>query len=185
MPNHLIYVLIVVTIAMWMPPVFAGPEQGCGVPELSADQIHAIVVKARAAREDLAPAFREYDYTSRREGCHYIYIEYGLPHAPEYNQMFRLNRDGVIVNLQSGAQVVEFQCPGKGLAEAELAEIVRQNRVRREELPAPFSEYRVHEKVGCLYLYFEHNVPKRRGDYQVFTIDPLGELMDFSRSQPY
>ena len=30
-----------------------------------------------------------------------------------------------------------------------------------------------------------YRLPEKRGDFQAFTIDPLGELMEFYRSQPY
>ncbi len=79
-----------------------------------------------------------------------------------------------------------MNCPSKVFTENELAEIVRAEREKRRDLPPLFENFRRRvDRLRCLYLYFEHKVPEQRGDYQVFTIDPFGKLMEFSRSQPY
>jgi len=53
-------------------------------------------------------------------------------------------------------------------------------------LPSALPHYRTRiERRRCLYLYIEYALPERKGDYQVFTIDPFGELMEFARRDPY
>ena len=70
--------------------------------------------------------------------------------------------------------------------EGELAGIVTNERARRKDVPPPFPKLRTHVvRERCLYMYFEYAVPERKGDYLVFTIDPLGEVMDVYRSKPY
>ena len=178
--------LIMVTINMLMFPALTCAQTECKESELSAAQINEIVVRARSTRDDLPPAFPDYEYTARRQGCYYVYIEYGLPPALEYNQIFRLNQYGAIVDAQSGGQASNLKCPEKLYTESELADIIKKERGKRQDLPPPFPKYRIHvSKLNCLYLYYEYNLPEKRGDYQVFTIDQFGELMEFSRSFPY
>ena len=155
----------------------------CVAPALSNQQVVAIVAKERAMRTDLPPPFSEFKSTIRRKGCHYVYIEYALPETPDQINLFTLNQYGVIVDAQPGNP----KCPEHELTESQLADIVKKERGgRRKDLPAPFSNSRIRvARDRCLYLYFEYAVPESRGNYQVFTIDPLGELLEFSRSKPY
>lgn len=84
------------------------------------------------------------------------------------------------------AQGETLKCPDKVFTESELAEIVKKEREKRQDLPPPFPNYKTRvERLRCMYLYFEYALPETRGNYQVFTIDPYGELMDFSLSKPY
>jgi hypothetical protein len=177
-------VLLLVLVVM---PAIGYPQANCVARPLSDQQIRDIIQKERATRTDLPKPFPKDRWLVRRQGCHYVYIEYGLPEAPEYNQIFKLNQHGAIVDVQAGGQSVEsLKCPDKALTESELAEIVKKARAKRGDLPSQFPKHRTRvERLRCLYLYFEYALPERRGDYQVFTIDPFGELMEFSRSQPY
>lgn len=78
-----------------------------------------------------------------------------------------------------------LKCPAKVFSESELAEIIKVERAKRQDLPPPFQKYKTRvDRLRCLYLYFEYALPETKGNYQVFTIDPYGELMEFSRSQP-
>jgi len=173
-------------LAVLLFPAHGHPQSECPT-RFSDAQIRDLVLKERAKRSDLPKPFPKDRWLVRRQRCHYVYIEYGVPEAPEYNQIFKLNQHGVIVDVQVGGQAVEaMKCPDKVLTESALAEIVKQERARRSDLPSPFPAQKTKvERLRCLYLYFEYASPEPRGDYQVFTIDPLGELMDFSRSQPY
>jgi hypothetical protein len=163
-------------------PVWAYPQATCTASPLSDQQVKDIIATERAKRTDLPSAFPNYRSTVRRQGCHYVYIEYLLPEAPDAIHVFKLNQYGVIVDAEPGNP----KCPEKVFAESELAEIVKNERARRKDLPPAFPNSRIRvDRERCLYLYFEYAVPERRGDYQVFTIDPLGELMEFSRSKPY
>lgn len=167
-------------------PVSGYTQMQCEAPDLSDERIHKMVTQERAARADLPAAFPEYRWSVRRQGCHYVYIEYGLPETPDYNHIFWLNQHGVIVDVQSGGQIVNLQCPGKVFTESELAEIVDRAREKRDDLPPPFPRYKTRvDRLQCLYHYFEYALPESRGNYQVFTIDPFGELMQFFRSHPY
>jgi hypothetical protein len=162
-------------------------QLSCAAPVLSDQQVKDIVDKERTTRTDLPKPFPEYRWIVRKQGRYYTYIEYGLPEAPEYNQIFKLNRYGAIVDVQTPGESEEsMKCPDKVFTESELAEIIKKEREKRDDLPAPFPNYRTRvARLRCLYLYFEYALPETRGNYQVFTIDPFGELMEFSRSQPY
>jgi hypothetical protein len=57
-----------------------------------------------------------------------------------------------------------MKCPEKSFTESELAEIIRNERKRRGDLPNPFAKQRTRvERLRCLYLFFEYNVLERRG----------------------
>ena len=184
--RHVLILLLVLLFVVVILPTM-GYAQPTGVaPALSDQQVKDIIDKERAMRTDLPAPFPEYRWMVRRQGHYYIYIEYGLPEAPDYSQIFNLNRYGIIVDVQMGRKAVKLKCPDKVFTESELAEIIKKERETRDDLPPPFPNYRTRvDRLRCLYLYFEYNLPEKRGDYQVFTIDPLGELMEFSRSQPY
>ena len=176
--------VLAVLTALMLLSAMVHADEVCNAPPLSDQQIKDIVDKERKARTDLPEPFPKYRWVVKRQGCYYAYIEYGLPEAPEYNQIFRLNPHGEIVDVQGGGKAMK--CPEKVLTEADLAEIVAAERARRHDLPPPFPRSRTRvDRARCLYLYFEYALPEKRGDYQVFTIDPFGELMEFSRSQPY
>ena len=167
-------------------PALGYAQPTCVAPTLSDQQVKDIIDREKATRTDLPAPFPEYRWTARKQGCHYVYIEYGLPETPEYNHIFRLNQYGAIVDAGSGGITVNLECPDDVLADSELAEIIKKERAKRHDLPPPFPSHRTRvDRSGCMYLYFEYALPEARGNYQVFTIDPFGELMEFSRSQPY
>lgn len=155
--------------------------------DLSDAAIKQIIDAERAKRTDLPPAFGEYTWSVRKDRNHYVYIETAVPERPHERLLFKLNRRGVIVDaiLRDNFNT-PLNCPEKVLSESELAEVVRNARATWDDLPPPFEDHRARvARLRCLYLYFEYRLPERRGDYQVFTIDPYGELMEFSRSEPY
>src|ERR1044071_5817152 len=162
-------------------PVLGYQQPSCDMPELSAQEAKDIIERERAARTDLPAPFPESTWTVRRQGCHYVYVEYAVPAAPEQYHLFKLNQHGGIVDATPG----KLKCPEKIFKEDELAEVVRKAREKRKGLPPAFSsqETRV-ERLRCMYLYFEYATPKVKGEHHVFIIDPLGELMDFQRGKP-
>jgi hypothetical protein len=173
---------LVILFAFMILPVWGNQQPTCVAPALSDQQVKDIIDKERATRTDLPAPFSEFRWIVRRQGCHYVYIEYGLPEAPDYRQSFKLNQQGTLVD----AEPSKLKCTDKVLTESELAEIIKNERAKRKDLPPAFSNYKTRvDRLRCMYLYFEYALPERRGDYQVFTIDPFGELMDFSRSKPY
>lgn len=92
----------------------------------------------------------------------------------------------VLIFLSSSLSHGEtMKCPDKVFSESELADIIKAERAKRQDLPLVFSNYKARViRLRCLYLYFEYPLPESRGIYQAFTIDPFGELMEFSRGQP-
>lgn len=169
--------------AFWFAGVaalsFTGVQPRCTAAPLTEEQLKAIVAKEREARQDLPRAPDEYTTAVRKQGCHYVYIEYPVPRTPDRQNIFTLNQEGVIVDTQPAT----MKCPGRELTESDLAAIVDRARSQREDLPAPFAQTRTRvDRMRCLYLYFEYPVPSKPRDFQVFTVDPLGELMNALRN---
>jgi hypothetical protein len=165
-------------IILWLFPVSALAQNDCGAPELSADQIHEIIKKERAIRADLPRAFPKYEYKVSREGCYYQYSETGLPSKPEYYLFFTLNQFGAIVEARGGLGMpLKIKCTEKVYSLSELTEIIKKARKMRPDLPPPFPYYIVQvEREGCMYFYFERELPEDSRNYTVFQIDPFGEL---------
>ena len=181
---------LILLLAGFGLPSFAqtSPRPAGGDTDLTQQQIRTIIARERANRKELPKPFPKYRSTVKKHGNFYTYIEYGIPEAPEYSMIFKLNRNGVIVDVITAGDLEKtpLPCPEKVFTEAQLAEIVKSERERRNDLPAPFSKVRTRvARSRCLYLYFEYAVPEVRGKYQVFTIDPFGEIMEFSRSEAY
>ena len=148
--------LLLVVVGSILPAsVYAqGP---CVAPALSDQQVKAIVDKERAKRTDLQAPFAEMTWSVQRQGCHYVYIEFAVPAAPDSTHTFTLNQHGVIVDTRPGT----MKCPDKVLTEAELADIVKKERARRKDLPPPFPRATTHVvRVRCLYLYSSTPSPK-------------------------
>lgn len=166
-------------------PALAKPT--CVAPALSDSEVKRIIEQERATRTDLPKAFPKSKWVVRRQGCHYTAIEFLLPATPDANHIFTLNQRGVIVDVRIGiSDESDLRCPDKVLGESELARIVADARSSRKDLPPPFSQSKIRvARARCAYMYFEYRVPEARGDYQAFIVDPLGELMDFQKSQPY
>jgi hypothetical protein len=173
---------VVLSLVFAMCPAVGYSQPVCVVPDLSAKQVKDIIDKARATRSDLPAPLADYKWNVTRKGCHYVYVETGLPEAPDYRNVLTLNQHGAIVDADHS----NLTCPEKILSESELAEIVRKARATRRDLPPPFANFTTYvDRRRCLYLYFEYAVPAQRGNFQLFTIDPFGELMEFSRGRPY
>ena len=176
---HLYYFLTIIILLIY--PGSALAQNDCNAPEFTADQIHEIIKNERANRDDLPRAYPKYKYEVIKEGCYYQYWEEKQPDALHASRRFTLNKFGAIVEILRGPAVMfEFKCPEKVYSESELAEIIKRERELRQDLPQPFSNYKVQTaRYGCLYLYFESELPEGSKNYLVFTIDPFGELMEF------
>jgi hypothetical protein len=172
-------IVAVLWAAFMIAPARGGVQSDCAAPPLTEAQLKAIVAKERERRQDLPPAVAEYTTAVRREGCHYTYIEYPLPRTPDRQTIFTINQHGVIVDTQPAT----MKCPERQLTESDLAAIVKAARSKREDLPRAYADTRTRvDRRGCLYLYFEHPASAPR-DFQVFTIDPLGELISAFRNR--
>ena len=173
-------VLVLATVLM-SPPDAAAAQPDCTAPALSQAQVTELIAKARKEQRELPAPFAQTEVVFRRNGCHYLYIEYALPRTPEAQNIFKLNPQGVIVDVEPGM----LRCPDRQLTEQELGQIVSKARATRKDLPAAFENARIRvDRRRCLYLYFEYAVPEKPGQFQVFTIDPFGEVMDFYRNKP-
>jgi hypothetical protein len=173
--------LLILSTLILMLPVVAMAQPDCSAPAMTDDQVKAIIAKERKARKDLPEPFAESQIVIRRQGCHYHYIEYAVPRTPDKQNIITLNQEGVIVDTQPAT----LECPDKTFTESELAEIVKQERATRKNLPAPYPQTRIRvDRDRCLYMYFEYAVPESPGRFQVFTVDPLGAVLDFYRNKP-
>lgn len=173
-------------LATFVLPLGALAQPKCVAPDLSDEQVKDIIDKARSTRSDLLEAYSEYAWEARKMGCHYLYVESGIPIAFHFEQVYKINQFGAIVDAYSGDGNLAMSCPQDELSESELSEIVQKARAAREDLPPPFPNFTTRvDKMRCLFLYFEEAVPKTRGNYLVFTIDPYGALMDIYHSKPY
>jgi hypothetical protein len=175
--------LFLVFVVLMLLPGRTVAQPACTAAPLSEQQVADVIAKARTEQKnELPPKFPESEVVFRKEGCHYVYIEYARPRTPDKQNIFRVNQHGVIVDVEPGA----VRCPEKQFTEEDLAAVVAKARATRKDLPAPLTNSRIRvDRRRCLYLYFEYAVPDRPGDFQVFTIDPFGELLDAYRSKPY
>ena len=149
---------------------------------MSEQQIRELIAKERSTRKDLPPPFAESRSVLRRQGCHYTYIEYPIPQRPDEHNIFKINQHGVIVDVDPGS----LACPAKVFTELELAAIVNSARAARKDLPPAFKNSRTRvERLRVCTSISRTPYEEARGNFQVFTIDPLGEVMDVHRSKPY
>jgi hypothetical protein len=178
-----VIVVSAITIAAADPP----KKPACTAAPLTDDQVKAVIAKERASRKDLPPAFKKSTWKIHRTGCYYWATEWMDPATPDADISFILNQHGAIVDVRIGlGQTSTIACPAKVYDDVELAAIVTKARVADGSLPPPFKTQRVATvRARCTYMYFEYRVPEKRGDYQLFQIDPLGEVMDVSISKPY
>jgi hypothetical protein len=175
-------ILPVLLVLILSPATVMSQTPDCAGQVLTDQQVKELVTKARSTRTDLPAPFTQARTSLTRSGCYYTYIEFGLPETPHRTNIFKLDAHGNIVDIQPGTPT----CPEKTFTEAELGEIVKNERTKRTDLPPPLPNARIRvERLRCLYLYFEYAVPESRGNYQVFTIDPLGGVMDVQRPDPY
>ena len=96
-----ILIACVLAIASSMPGG-ARAQDVCKADALGAEQVKAIVDAERAVRSDLPKAFERYRWTVSRQGCYYVYIEFGLPETPGVSLMFRINQFGAVVDVVKG-----------------------------------------------------------------------------------
>src|SRR5262245_24486039 len=76
--------------------VMAGSESSAF--NLSDLAIKQIVAAERARRTDLPKAFDDCTWSVRRDRNHYVYIETAVPELPHARNLFKLNRQGIIVD---------------------------------------------------------------------------------------
>jgi hypothetical protein len=159
----------------------------CSEPTLTDAQIKQIVDRERSARTDIRPADPNANWAVKRKGCHYLYTELDPSGLPDSGYTIVLNQKGVIVDASSPrvtppTATPSAGCPKDVLSSETLRESVARERIRRPDLPPPFADFEVKvARLRCLYLYFEYAKPPVPGKYQAFTIDPYGEVLDFSR----
>ena len=153
----------------------------CTAAPLTDQQLQANVARARASRTDLPAASANANVLIRRVGCHYTYLEFPQSRIPDSARVLTLNSKGAVVDVVGSTSLT---CTGKTLTDAQLAEVIAQERKRGTGLPPPFAQQTTRVvRQRCLYLYFEaqEQEPSR---YRVFTLDPTGELLDVSASTP-
>jgi hypothetical protein len=185
--RYILIILILGAVAL----VVSNRENWIGAParqdtseahteDMADIEVKSIIDEQRAARSDLPKPYPQSEWIVRKQGSYYTYIEYGLPKAPGFSQIFKLNRHGVIVDAYSAENPNKpIDCPEKVYSAGELAAIVERERQNRDDLPAAFPEFRTRvDRMRCLYLYFEYAIPEAQGKHHVFVIDPFGELME-------
>jgi hypothetical protein len=151
---------------------------------LSDQQVKDVIDTERTTRTDLPAAFPKYEWSVRRQGCYYIYFEYGLPKAIHKEQIFKLNQNGAIVDVE-GVADKSMKCPDEVITESALAEIIKRERAKGHGLPPAFPRFKTRvSRLRCLYLYFESALPETGEKYHTFIIDPFGELMEFFGAPP-
>ena len=80
------------------------------------------------------------------------------------------------------AAQVQLECPAVVLSQAELTSIVEAAREVRSDLPERFALQTTRvRRERCLYYVIEVEEPGTTGQYNIFLIDPLGELVDGAR----
>lgn len=171
---------LVFAAAMTATAAAEPPKKKCTAAPLTNAQVEAIIAKERSTRTDLPKPFAKSTWKVRRNGCYYTALELMEPATPDADHIFTLNQHGVIVDASALA------CPSKVYDSVELATIVTKARAAQSNLPPPYKKQEVVVlRSRCLYSYFEYPVPGRRGVYQLFQIDPLGDLMDVQIGKPY
>ncbi|WP_426991523.1 hypothetical protein [Methylomonas sp. CM2] len=74
-----------------------------------------------------------------------------------------------------------MECPGTKLSEAQLIDIVNKARLSNLDLPKVFEKSKTKlVMVRCLYMLQEVALPESLNKSNTFTIDPFGQLVDFS-----
>jgi hypothetical protein len=164
-----------------IPLAHAVAAEPCA-PAIADDQLKAVIGKARAAQKDLPAPFKDTDWKIQRNGCYYAVAEWPVPAVPDSARIWWINEKGVLVDLMVGnSDKSPLKCPGKPLADADLAAIVAKERAARKDLPPAFDKQTVVVvRSRCTYIYIERLAGTR--SKQTFVIDPLGELMDFTQS---
>lgn len=150
----------------------------CTKPELTEDQLIEIVKREQNSRSDLPPAFEKSSYIISRRGCHYSVVEIPIPSMFDNENTFILNQKGIIVDVPG---YNGLKCPNKSFSDDHIINIIEENRKIRNDLPPKKnnSESIVIRK-RCVYYVSEISDNESESYYQVFVIDPYGELIDFS-----
>ena len=77
-------------------------NKNCEAPVFSDVHIVEIIRRERLVRPNLPGPFTVQDVKVLRDGCYYIYQEWGVPKTPGMQRIFKLNRYGVIVDVVFG-----------------------------------------------------------------------------------
>lgn len=96
------FIKLMTLVALFSLSGLAIAEPNCTTPELSKDQLLDIIAYERSHRSDLPKAFTESEYTINRHGCYYVVIESAIPLRPGKNILFKLNQNGIIVDVMRG-----------------------------------------------------------------------------------
>lgn len=151
----------------------------CHVPELSKDQVIAIIQKERARRTDIPREIPNSDKSLyRSERCYYIYKEREKD-AIEGGYIFILNESGVIVDILYHHAENHMQCPASDPTLDFLADRLKILRKQEPTLPKPPTiTYKTRVvKFGCTFYYSEESDDETIS--QTFLFDAFGGLNDY------
>lgn len=169
-------------VTFMMSSVANAAKIECTSLTISNDQIREIVSRSRVEHNEIPREFSSFRWSVQRQGCHYVYIETGLPESPDYRQVFTLNQSGKLVDVEN----IALKCDGNNMDAAQLRLIIDRERSRRPDIPSAGPEVRIqNQRLRCMYMVFEYAVPEVKGKFDLFTIDQYGELLGFYRSLPY
>ncbi|WGS86472.1 hypothetical protein [Methylomonas sp. UP202] len=79
----------------------AASAEECSLP-LTDQQIKDIVDQERLKRSDLPRSFDKQGWRVTKKGCYYLYMESYEPEIPDVFHVFRINRNGLIVDVIDG-----------------------------------------------------------------------------------
>lgn len=168
-------------VMMCSLPAAAGAQPVCEAPPLADHEVVAIIPTERGSGKRLPRPFDNYTTDIRRQGCHYLYLEYPVPLVFDRLNVFRINQHGVLVD----SAPLHTECVGQVLTQSERSEIVRRARASSNDLrPKPLDFTVRVSRLRCLYLYFENRVSVGNRSFQALIIDPLGELLDSFETEP-
>lgn len=87
-----------------------------------------------------------------------------------------------IVFSGSSAAVEGMKCPERTFTETEIQDALMKARTRFTDVPPPYAQQELRfDRIRCLYVLFEYQLAegRRSGNWQSYTFDPYGELMDY------
>lgn len=97
-----IYRVLFLSCVALAHPTLGSAQPACVAPALSDPQVKEIIDRERVNGEGIPAPFPKYRWLVNRLGCHYVYIEYGIPETPDYNHIVKLNQFGAIVDVRTG-----------------------------------------------------------------------------------
>jgi hypothetical protein len=181
-------VVVASLMAMWTVPAWGQQWLPRCSGSLTDEQVRASVASARMTRKEMPPAPKRYESTIRRQGCHYIYLEYPQPAQLHSARIFTLNDKARVVDVDGGSDLGSKEaehCPVALLSQEQLRSFVARERARGTGMPEPFEQATVSVmRQRCMYFYMERPVPAIPNRYHAFVIDPYGELMRVRIGEP-